>query len=184
MRRLCARGEPQRPARPSQSTATCATARRSIAPPMAWTPICHAAALVSIWRARREDFDEVNVGGLENVIDVCRARGLARLVYTSSFLALPPAGRPARGAGQRLSAHQGRGARARARGRGTRRPDRLDGARRHLRTGRRDRRQPGRAAGARPSRRTAAGHRRRRPDLVVRLRRGRGGGARRGADEW
>jgi nucleoside-diphosphate-sugar epimerase len=53
--------------------------------------ICHAAALVSIWRARREDFDEVNVGGLGNVIDVCHARGLGRLVYTSSFLALPPA---------------------------------------------------------------------------------------------
>lgn len=55
--------------------------------------ICHSAALVSIWRARREDFDEVNVGGLQHVIDVCRARGLARLVYTSSFLARPPAGR-------------------------------------------------------------------------------------------
>jgi nucleoside-diphosphate-sugar epimerase len=53
--------------------------------------VCHAAALVSLWRARRQDFDEVNVGGFENVIDVCRARGLARLVYTSSFLALPPA---------------------------------------------------------------------------------------------
>ena len=57
--------------------------------------ICHAAALVSIWRARREDFDEVNIGGLQHVIDVCRARGLARLVYTSSFLARPPAGRRA-----------------------------------------------------------------------------------------
>jgi nucleoside-diphosphate-sugar epimerase len=54
--------------------------------------VCHAAALVSIWRQRREDFDEVNVGGFQNVIEVCRARGLARLIYTSSFLALPPAG--------------------------------------------------------------------------------------------
>ena len=54
--------------------------------------VCHAAALVSIWRPRREDFDEVNVGGFQNVIEVCRARGLARLIYTSSFLALPPAG--------------------------------------------------------------------------------------------
>ena len=60
--------------------------------------ICHAAALVSIWRARREDFDEVNVGGLANVIDVCHARGLGRLVYTSSFLALPPADYRAHGA--------------------------------------------------------------------------------------
>jgi nucleoside-diphosphate-sugar epimerase len=54
--------------------------------------VCHAAALVSIWRPRRDDFDEVNVGGFQNVIEVCRARGLARLIYTSSFLALPPAG--------------------------------------------------------------------------------------------
>jgi len=54
--------------------------------------ICHTAALVSIWRARREEFDEVNIGGLQNAIDVCRTLGLARLVYTSSFLALPPAG--------------------------------------------------------------------------------------------
>ncbi len=57
--------------------------------------ICHTAALVSIWRARREEFDEVNLGGFENVIDVCQTLGLARLVYTSSFLALPPAGGPA-----------------------------------------------------------------------------------------
>jgi nucleoside-diphosphate-sugar epimerase len=54
--------------------------------------ICHTAALVSIWRRRRQDFDDVNVGGLENAIEVCRARGLSRLIYTSSFLALPPAG--------------------------------------------------------------------------------------------
>ena len=54
--------------------------------------ICHAAALVSIWRRRRQDFDDINVGGLENAIEVCRARRIARLVYTSSFLALPPAG--------------------------------------------------------------------------------------------
>ena len=54
--------------------------------------VCHAAALVSLWRARREDFDEINVRGLERVIEACRAHGSARLVYTSSFLALPPAG--------------------------------------------------------------------------------------------
>jgi NAD+-dependent farnesol dehydrogenase len=54
--------------------------------------ICHSAALVSVWRKRREDFDEVNVHGLENVIDVARAQQITRLVCTSSFLALPPAG--------------------------------------------------------------------------------------------
>jgi hypothetical protein len=35
----------------------------------------------------------VNVGGLRNVIDVCRTRRIPRLVNTSSFLALPRAGR-------------------------------------------------------------------------------------------
>jgi farnesol dehydrogenase len=51
--------------------------------------ICHTAALVSVWRPRRSDFDDTNVAALRNVIDVCRASGMPRLVYTSSFLALP-----------------------------------------------------------------------------------------------
>src|SRR5687768_2469242 len=54
--------------------------------------VVHAAALVSIWRARARDFDDVNVGGLMNVLDVVRERGIPRVVYTSSFMALPPAG--------------------------------------------------------------------------------------------
>jgi nucleoside-diphosphate-sugar epimerase len=54
--------------------------------------VCHAGALVSIWRRRREDFDDVNVSGTRHVLDACRVHGIARLVYTSSFLALPPAG--------------------------------------------------------------------------------------------
>jgi len=54
--------------------------------------ICHTAALVSVWRRRAEEFDEVNVGGLESAIAACRAHAVPRLVYTSSFLALPPAG--------------------------------------------------------------------------------------------
>lgn len=57
--------------------------------------ICHAAALVSMWRPRPADFDEVNVGGLQSVIDAARALGTPRIVYTSSFLALPPADSPA-----------------------------------------------------------------------------------------
>lgn len=52
--------------------------------------VIHAAALVSAWRPRPQEFDEVNVGGLHNVLDVVRALGLPRIVYTSSFLALPP----------------------------------------------------------------------------------------------
>jgi farnesol dehydrogenase len=53
--------------------------------------ICHTAALVSVWRPRSRDFDETNVTALRNAIDVCRASKISRLVYTSSFLALPPA---------------------------------------------------------------------------------------------
>jgi NAD+-dependent farnesol dehydrogenase len=54
--------------------------------------ICHSAALVSIWRPRAADFDEINIGGLETAIEVCTALGIPRLVYTSSFLARPPEG--------------------------------------------------------------------------------------------
>ena len=52
--------------------------------------VIHLAALVSVWRARPQDFDDVNVGGLHTVLDVARGLGLRRIVYTSSFLALPP----------------------------------------------------------------------------------------------
>ncbi len=54
--------------------------------------ICHSAALVSMWRPRKADFDDVNVGGLRNVVAVARDLRSPRIVYTSSFLALPPTG--------------------------------------------------------------------------------------------
>jgi nucleoside-diphosphate-sugar epimerase len=54
--------------------------------------VCHTAALVSMWQRDPAEFDRVNVGGLETVLDVCATVGVPRLVYTSSFLALPPAG--------------------------------------------------------------------------------------------
>lgn len=54
--------------------------------------ICHAAALVSLWRPRAADFDDVNVAGVETVLDVARELAVPRIVYTSSFLALPPGG--------------------------------------------------------------------------------------------
>ena len=57
--------------------------------------ICHAAALVSIWQRDPREFDAVNVGGLENAIEAAKAVGVTRLVYTSSFLARPPAGHEA-----------------------------------------------------------------------------------------
>lgn len=57
--------------------------------------VCHAAALVSLWRPDPREFDDVNVGGLENVLDACRVHDTPRILYTSSFLALPPADRAA-----------------------------------------------------------------------------------------
>ncbi|HYM26327.1 MAG TPA: NAD-dependent epimerase/dehydratase family protein, partial [Vicinamibacterales bacterium] len=52
--------------------------------------ISHSAALVSIWRRRPADFDDVNVGGLRNVVAAHQRHRIGRIVYTSSFLALAP----------------------------------------------------------------------------------------------
>lgn len=57
--------------------------------------ICHMAALVSLWRPRPQDFDDINVGGLRNALAAATRAGISRIVYTSSFLARPPAGRTA-----------------------------------------------------------------------------------------
>jgi farnesol dehydrogenase len=54
--------------------------------------IIHSAALVSLWQRQSFVFDEINIGGLESTLAVATALGIARIVYTSSFLALPPAG--------------------------------------------------------------------------------------------
>jgi farnesol dehydrogenase len=61
--------------------------------------LCHSAALVAVWHRHRQDFYDVNVGGLRNALNVVSSRRLSRLVYTSSFLALPPSddSRPLRG---------------------------------------------------------------------------------------
>jgi farnesol dehydrogenase len=56
--------------------------------------IVHSAALVSVWHAQPSTFDDINVGGLEATLDAVRALGIRRLVYTSSFLARPPADSP------------------------------------------------------------------------------------------
>lgn len=56
--------------------------------------IVHTAALVAVWRRDPSEFDAVNVGGLQSVLAAARAHTIRRVVYTSSFLALPPAGRP------------------------------------------------------------------------------------------
>ncbi|HXW03973.1 MAG TPA: NAD-dependent epimerase/dehydratase family protein [Vicinamibacterales bacterium] len=54
--------------------------------------VCHTAALVSVWRRPAAEFDAVNVGGLRSVLEARARLDIPRLVYTSSFLALPPAG--------------------------------------------------------------------------------------------
>jgi farnesol dehydrogenase len=54
--------------------------------------IIHTAALVAVWRRDASEFDAVNVGGLQSVLAAARANRIPRVVYTSSFLALPPAG--------------------------------------------------------------------------------------------
>jgi farnesol dehydrogenase len=56
--------------------------------------ICHTAALVSVWRRDPGEFDAVNVGGLQSTLAAAGMHRIPRLVYTSSFLALPPAGHP------------------------------------------------------------------------------------------
>jgi farnesol dehydrogenase len=53
--------------------------------------VLHAAALVKIWVADPSRFEAVNVGGLVNALAAARSAG-ARLVYTSSFIALGPSG--------------------------------------------------------------------------------------------
>jgi farnesol dehydrogenase len=54
--------------------------------------IIHAAALVAVWRKHPREFDDVNVGGLANVLKAARENAIPRVVYTSSFLAVPPEG--------------------------------------------------------------------------------------------
>jgi farnesol dehydrogenase len=51
----------------------------------------HMAALVKMWVPDRRRFDEVNVGGLRNALAAAQGAG-ARLVYTSSFIAIGPTG--------------------------------------------------------------------------------------------
>jgi farnesol dehydrogenase len=53
--------------------------------------VVHMAALVKMWVPDRSRFEAVNVGGLENALAAARGAG-ARLVYTSSFIAIGPAG--------------------------------------------------------------------------------------------
>ncbi|HZN53882.1 MAG TPA: NAD-dependent epimerase/dehydratase family protein [Candidatus Polarisedimenticolaceae bacterium] len=51
--------------------------------------VVHCAAMVKVWAKEKAEFDRINVGGLRNVLDAAAASG-ARVVYTSSFIALGP----------------------------------------------------------------------------------------------
>jgi len=53
--------------------------------------VLHMAALVKMWVPEPESFDAVNVGGLKNALAAAESAG-ARLVYTSSFIAVGPTG--------------------------------------------------------------------------------------------
>ena len=138
------------------------------------------AALVSVWRKRREDFDEVNVGGLRAR---ARRRPRARHRATRLHLVVPGAAarrrRGARAAGTTTSGPRSRPTGSRRRAVDRRRAARSDLSRRDLRSraadrgqSRRpdDRRSPGRA-GCRAS--SGADCR-----VVVRVDRGRGRGPR------
>jgi dihydroflavonol-4-reductase len=54
--------------------------------------VFHTAAVVSYWKKRRSELTEVNVGGTQNVVDVCLESGVERLVHTSSIAAVGFAG--------------------------------------------------------------------------------------------
>ena len=56
--------------------------------------VFHLAGIVTIMPGMRAILEEVNVGGVRNVIGACRATGVRRLVYTSSVHAIaePPHG--------------------------------------------------------------------------------------------
>lgn len=54
--------------------------------------IIHSTALVSLWQPTPSLFDDINIGGLENILECAKILGIPRIIYTSSFLALPPAG--------------------------------------------------------------------------------------------
>ncbi len=56
--------------------------------------IVHTAALVALWRHDPSEFDAINVGGLQSALAAARTHHVRRIVYTSSFLALPPADSP------------------------------------------------------------------------------------------
>ena len=56
--------------------------------------VFHLAGIVTIMPSMKKMLERVNVGGMRNVVEACRASGVRRLVYTSSVHAIaePPRG--------------------------------------------------------------------------------------------
>jgi len=52
--------------------------------------VIHAAAHVKMWDPIPGRFEAINVGGLRNLLRAAEERSIARIVYTSSFIALGP----------------------------------------------------------------------------------------------
>lgn len=52
--------------------------------------VIHTAALVKMWVRERGDFWRINVEGLQNLLRIASDSGVARIIYTSSFIALGP----------------------------------------------------------------------------------------------
>ena len=91
---------------------------RSNAPPPGATRSPHSAALVSIWRRRREDFDEINVGGLRNVLAAAATQHVRASCIPRRFWRFRRADIAERAAiaGERLPADEGRRGSRRRRG--------------------------------------------------------------------
>jgi NAD+-dependent farnesol dehydrogenase len=66
--------------------------------------VMHMAALVKMWVPDRDRFDAVNLGGLLNALAAARETG-ARVVYTSSFIAVGPTGAAPADESQRHPGH-------------------------------------------------------------------------------
>jgi dihydroflavonol-4-reductase len=92
--RVLARGTSDLPGcrpRPRSCAATSPTATAMLRAARGCGAVCHMAALVRMWTPDRARFDLVSVSGQRHALLAARETG-ARIVYTSSFIAVGPAG--------------------------------------------------------------------------------------------
>ena len=79
----------RRQARRAAGHVTDAAAVRA-ALPQACDTVCHVAGNTNLWRRRNAEQTRDNVEGTRNVVDACIAKGVRRLVVTSSISAHGP----------------------------------------------------------------------------------------------